>query len=67
MLAMNSIEDLSEYFDHVDINVINGIFQQLAPEQKQILIDKTNQNILKNVYQSDFKNGVLVVNLLNMP
>lgn len=32
MLSTNSIEDLSEYFDYIDINVINGIFQYLVPE-----------------------------------
>lgn len=67
LCADYSLADLSEYFDKYDINTINGIFENLAPEQKHILVDRTNERIIRSVINNDFKNGVMVVNLFNMP
>ncbi len=67
LLAHHSLSELSEFFDQVDINLLNGIFQIISPSQKDILIDKTNERILRQVIKSDFKKGLLVVNHFNMP
>ncbi len=67
LLSQHSLGDIGEFLDHIDINTINGIFEHLAPEQKDIIIDRANEKILKTVIHSDFKKGVLLVNLLNMP
>lgn len=58
---------MAEYLDKYDINTINAIFEIIASEQKNILIEKTNERIIKQVLNRDFKVGVLLVNLFNFP
>lgn len=38
---------MAEYLDKYDINTINAIFEIIASEQKNILIEKTNERIIK--------------------